>query len=89
MAITKTRSVQKIEIYPGDPARVMVSYKHTFDDSEDNELPVSNTTEKYLEKTTLVVDNSDMENPTTTTVDTDISGEDSLVQSVCNLLWSE
>ena len=87
MAITKTRSVQRIEVYPamedGDE-RVMVVYENTFDDSEDDELPVTQTHVKHLEKT--VTDNSDPENPVVT--NTDISGEDALVQTVCNAVWS-
>lgn len=85
MAITKTRSVQRIEVYPGvEDERIMVVYENTFDDSEDDELPVTNTQVKHLEKT--VTDYSDPENPVTT--DTDISGEDALVQTVCNAVWS-
>jgi len=87
MAITKTRSVQRIEVYPamedGDE-RVMVVYENTFDDSEDDELPVTQTHVKHLEKT--VTDYSDAENPVVT--NTDISGEDALVQTVCNAVWS-
>jgi hypothetical protein len=87
MAITKTRSVQRIEVHPamedGDE-RVMVVYENTFDDSEDDELPLVQTQVKHLEKT--VTDNSDPENPVVT--NTDISGENALVQTVCNAVWS-
>ena len=40
MAITKTRSVQRVEVYPeaeGDE-RVMVVYKYVFDDADDDKL---------------------------------------------------
>ena len=87
MAITKTRSVQRIEVYPaiGDgDERIMVVYENIFDDSEDAELPVTSTKVVHLEKT--VTDNSDPENPVVT--NTDISGEDALVQTVCNAVWS-
>jgi len=51
MAIEKTRAVQRLEVYPGigdeDP-RVTVVYENTFDDSEDDELPVVQTQVKYL-----------------------------------------
>lgn len=86
MAITKTRSVQRIEVYPGigdEDDRVMVVYENTFDDSEDDELPVIQSHVKHLYKTTT--DNSDPENPVVT--NTDISGEDALVQTVCNAVW--
>ena len=87
MAITKTRSVQRIEVYPGsgdNDEQVMVVYENTFDDSEDDELPVISTKIVHLYKTTT--DNSDPENPVVT--NTDISGEDALVQTVCNAVWS-
>jgi len=87
MAITKTRSVQRIEVYPavGDgDERVMVVYVNIFDDLEDEELPVTSTKIVHLEKTTT--DSSDPENPVVT--NTDISGEDALVQTVCNAVWS-
>jgi hypothetical protein len=87
MAIEKTRAVQRLEVYPGiedeDP-RVMVVYENTFDDSEDDELPVVQTQVKHLSKTTT--DNSDPENPVVT--DTDVSGEDALVQTVCGAIWA-
>lgn len=91
MAIEKTRALQRLEVYPSngdeDP-RIMVVYENTFDDSEDDELPVVQTQVKHLHKTTKNVDHSDPENPVTTTVDTDYSGEDALVISVCDAIWS-
>jgi hypothetical protein len=87
MAIEKTRALQRLEVYPGvgdeDP-RVMVVYENTFDDSEDDELPVVQTQVKHLSKT--VTDNSDPENPVVS--DTDYSDEDALVISVCDAIWS-
>lgn len=87
MAIERTRAVQRLEVYPGiedeDP-RVMVVYENTFDDPEDDELPVVQTQVKHLSKT--VTDNSDPENPVVS--DTDYSGEDALVVSVCDAIWS-
>lgn len=85
MAIEKTRALQRLEVYPGDEdPRVMVVYENTFDDSEDDELPVVQTQVKHLSKT--VTDNSDPENPVVS--DTDYSGEDALVISVCDAIWA-
>ena len=89
MAITKTRTVQRIEVYPGDPERVMVVYNIVMDDPDDNELPVTTSKVVDLVKSVTTVDDSDPENPVETTVDTDISGEDELVQTVCNAVWAE
>lgn len=74
MAITNTRTVQRVEVYPAvsedTKPRLMVVYEHTFDDTSDADLPVVTTKVKHLEATT-----------------TDISGEDQLVQDICNALW--
>lgn len=89
MAITNTRTVQRIEIYPGDDLnpdpRIMVVYEYLFDDTEDDQLPITSQKTKYLTKETSDGYN---ENGEPISVRTDISGEDSLVQSVANTLWA-
>lgn len=88
MAITKTTSVQRIEVYPAldtsaedtanaKHASVMVVYIDTLDDTEDSDLPVMATRAKYLYK--FVEDGG---------VATSTSGEDELVQSICGAVWS-
>ena len=85
MAITKTRTVGRIEVYGGDdPVRVTVFYNIVMDDADDDELPVTSSKIVHLEK--LTWDNSDPDNPVSSP--TDISGEDALVQTVCNAVWS-
>ena len=87
MAITHTRKVQRIEVYPATSeeakAALMVSYEYMFDDTEDNQLPIISTKAVHLQKETIVVD----EEGNQTTVATDISGHDPLVQTVANALW--
>lgn len=88
MAITNTRSVQRIEVYPaqGDQKpRLMVVYEYTFDDTEDDQLPVVSTKVAHLNATTT--DMSDPENPVES--DTDVSGHDELVQSVAAAVWAD
>ena len=88
MAITKTTTVQRLEIYPlmdssaADTANakhpsVMVVYNDTIDDAEDADLPVTATRVKHLNK--FVEDGG---------AATDVSGEDALVQTVCTAIWS-
>ena len=88
MAITKTTKVQRIEVYPpsdtsaADSANakhesLMVVYEDTLDDSSDADLPVTATRVKHLTK--LVEDDG---------AATDYSGEDALVKSVADKLWS-
>lgn len=88
MAITNTRTVQRIEVYPshGDSTpSVMVVYQHLFDDSEDDQLPVTTNNVVHLQKQTTVLDDEGNE----TTQVTDVTGHDTLVQSVCNAVWAE
>ena len=83
MAITKSKSVQRLEVYPpadtsADDAHnakhesVMVVYEITSDDPNDDDLPVVGTKVVHLSK--FVEDGGDA---------TDYSGEDDLVQTVC------
>ena len=88
MAITKTTKVQRVEVYPAADSsaasttndaheRLMVVYEDTLDDSADADLPVTATRVKHLTK--LVEDDG---------AATDYSGEDALVKSVADKLWS-
>lgn len=86
MAITNTRTVQRIETYPasgeGQP-RLMVVYEHIFDDTEDDQLPVTTNKVAHLQATTT--DSTDPENPVE--VPTDVSGHDPLVQAIAGAIW--
>lgn len=88
MAITNTRTVQRLEVYPGeggnDPT-LMVVYEHTFDDTEDAELPVTTSKVVHLQAT-YEADNGD---GTFTTTATDVTSHDQLVQDVCGAVWSD
>ena len=95
MAITNTRTVQRIETYPamdssaasstndGNPT-VMVVYQHTFDDSSDAELPVTTDKIKHLQRYTITV----ADDGTESSVATDVTGEDQLVQDICEAVWA-
>jgi hypothetical protein len=88
MAITNTRTVQRLEVYPGEEPRIMVVYEHTFDDTEDAELPVVTTKVKHLEKfqpAAAPMEGEEAAEPELT----DVSGEDPLVQTVANAVWAE
>ena len=89
MAITKTTSVQRCEVYPaqdsdaadttnlGNPT-VMVVYEDSMDDPNDADLPVTASRVKHIERY------SDEENATAT----DVTGGDQLVQDICGAIWS-
>lgn len=83
MAIEKTQIIQRIEVYPAvdanDNARLMVVFETTFDDTTDADLPVKSTHVKHL--TRYYLDENQEEQAT------DISGENQIVQDICNALW--
>lgn len=89
MAITNTRSVQRVEVYPsadadGD-ANIMVIYEHTFDDSADDALPVTTSVSKHLSRYLVSYDDEGVESSTAT----DVTGEDQLVQDICAAIWTD
>ena len=90
MAITKTTKVESIIVnYPdsGDP---IVSFNHitTWDDPNDDELPISKSEHRSIEKMTLTTTyDTDTGAATTTSSATDYSGEDSKVVAVCDAVW--
>jgi hypothetical protein len=86
MAITKTRAVKEIQVLVVEPdSRVNVIYEWVFDDTEDDSLPATTYTTKNLSR--YVEDPATAGDPTQ--VPTDISGEDALVQTICNMLWTD
>ena len=95
MAITKTRKVSRLEVYPaadssaadtlnaGNPT-VAVNYDIVFDDSTDNELPAATPQYKHFARYTITV----ADDGTETSTATDVTGEDQLVQDICGAIWS-
>ena len=95
MAITKTTSVQRCEVYPAVDSTaentlssawptIMAVYNDHIDDASDDDLPIVATRVKTLTKFTISVDEENVESSAATVV----SGEDALVQSICTAVWS-
>ena len=78
MAITLTRTVQRIETYPAVAAEegettyptLMVVYNDVFDDPDDEQLPVTASKVMHFNQ------------------GDDVSGEDTLVQTIATAIWS-
>ena len=86
MAITNTRTLERIEVVPQTDDPVLnVYYVNTFDDSTDDRLPTSTTTVVSLMRNTTMVDSEG----TPTTTATDVTGEDQLVQDICAAVWTD
>lgn len=84
MAITKTKIVQRIEInvHEGKDSVVDVIYKTSYTDSDTN---IVETTIDLVHLYKYEQSDDPAEGFSDTL--TDITGEDSLVQSVCNTVW--
>ena len=88
MAITKTIDFLHADVYlakdPDGEASMNIAHpyiliheKVTIDDVSDNDLPVENKTHRFIYR--FVEDNGDA---------TDVSGENSLVQSIASAIWT-
>lgn len=90
MAVTKTTRIESIQIsYPesGDPV-VYVNSITTWDDPNDDALPIGRGDGKTISKMTASTTyNSETGAATTTQSATDYSGEDEKVVAICDLVW--
>jgi hypothetical protein len=89
MAISQTRAVQRVEVYPaqeeGAKPRLMVVYEYIFDDTEDDQLPVITSKAVHLSATVSTTN----EEGTTTETPADVSGHDALVQTIATAVWAD
>lgn len=83
MAITKTTTVQRVEVYPDD--RLMVVYIDLFDDPDDDLLPNESSRVIHLSKTTITIDDDGNEVETAT----DVSSHAPLVQTIAAAVWAD
>ena len=90
MAITKTTRIESIHVsYPesGDPIVNLHSIT-SWDDPNDDALPISKGDGKTITKMTASVTYDSQTGASTTTESaTDYSGEDAKVVAVCDLVW--
>ena len=89
MAIVNTRTVARVTVVPSmyedEYPCVEAIYIYSFDDTNDDSLPVTTQKSFMLHKTTTAI--NDQDEPVVS--DTDISSHDLLVQSICNAVWSQ
>lgn len=81
--LTATKKVQRVEVY--EDKRVMVVYEITIDDPNDDLLPAVSNQVVHLNKDAVSVDDEGVE----TTVVTDVSNHDPLVQTICEAVWAD
>ena len=89
MAITKTTTISQITVtYNGDDANVQVYESISWDDPNDDNLPIYNNVQRMIERvnrTTTYDPNSG--DPTVTETPNDLSGEDAKIVTICNAVW--
>lgn len=91
MAITKTTTVDSILVtYGGTEPVVHVNTVSSWDDPNDDSLPVSKSENKTINKmTTSTTFDSDTGEAINTESATDYSGEDAKVVAICDLVWAD
>ena len=92
MAVTKTSSIQGIHIsYRGEEVPVVEIYsQHTWDDPDDSELPVTNTSSRVITKTTSTTTyDENTGEATVTSSATDYSGESAVIVAICDAVWGD
>ena len=91
MAISKTEKVTGYEIRMNDDEDATLSIQSltTWDDPDDNDLPITKETSRSLRKTTTTATyNETTGERTESTSATDISGESQMIQDICALIWA-
>lgn len=91
MAITKTSTIESITIdYNATIPVVNVNTRTTWDDPDDDQLPMSKGSHKSITKmTTTVTYNETTGERSETQSATDYSGEDAKVIAICDLVWAD
>lgn len=87
MALTKTNAIEQITVVlknPVDTSAIIVQSRTTWDDPEDDQLPLAREHVHTVQKYTTSYD----ENQQEVTTESDITGEDQLVQNICTTVWS-
>lgn len=95
MAMTKTTTLTEINIIPQETftngegeqivheAVIRSVYRTVVDDPDDDDLPITHTFGNTLHRTTTTYDSDG----NAIVADTDLSGEDQLVQNLAALVW--
>lgn len=82
MAMTKTSTLTEIRVqmYPSNPPVLLIEEQITIDDPDDDQLPLITRNRRSISKQT--------ENSDGVMVNTDISGEEQVIQDIAATVWS-
>ena len=86
MAIKKTTKLQRVEVsINGDDINLHAYTEIVLDDASDDQLPVTTGSSKFYQKMTTTV----AADGTESSVATDMSGADALVQKIATAVWAD
>jgi len=88
MSITKTEAIERITVVlktPADTSDVIVQSRVTWDDPDDDQLPITRENVHTVQKYETSYD----ENQQEVTTENDITDEDQLVQDICAAVWAD
>ena len=86
MAIKKTSTLQRVEVQiNGSEINLNAYTEIKLDDASDDQLPVTTGASKYYQKMTTTV----AADGTESSVATDMSGADALVQKIATAVWAD
>ena len=90
MAITKSSKIESIHIhYQDEVPTVEVMQSVTYDDPEDDQLPLSSRSSYAINKMTSTTTYDEATGEASTTqAPTDYSGESAAVIAVCDAIWT-
>lgn len=91
MAITKTEKINMITVHyhDGVDPRVEITSTVSWDDPDDQDLPITKNEHRVIEKTTISTTwDSETGEPTHTESPTDYSGESAHTVAICDTVWS-
>ena len=82
MAMTKTSTLTEIRVqmYPSNPPALLIEEQITIDDPDDDQLPLITRNRRSIAK--------QRENSDGVMVNTDISGEEQVIQDIAAVVWA-
>lgn len=82
MAMTKTSTLTEIRVqmYPSNPSVLLIEEQITIDDPDDDQLPLITRNRRSIAK--------QRENSDGVMVNTDISGEEQVIQDIAAVVWA-
>lgn len=91
MAITKSTTLEHVHIdCSQDPAHLEVIEGVSWDDPDDDELPIHKSTSRMIRKNTVSVTyDAETGEAISTETPTDLSNEDQVIQDIAAAIWAD